>query len=123
DDPLAVRQQSLLKRTRGGQLRFHSAHMPPVFCAVPTQLKTSLDQSLQNLAIEWLLDEIEGAAANSANELFVLVLDAAGHDNDIHVGLKCFQPRHQLESVELRHTDVENGKIGFEFDRQRRRVP
>ena len=94
--------------------------MAAVFVAAPAQLDAAVDQRLQHVAIERLLDEVEGGAADGAHELLVLVVDAAGHQDDVDVGVQRLQTRHQLEAVELRHADVENGEVGSAVGRDAR---
>ena len=87
--------------------------------ATPPQLETSFDQRLKDLPIERLLDEIERGAAEGPNQLLIQIVDAARHEDDVEFGKAGLQTRHQLEAVDLGHSDIDNGKVRIEPDGHR----
>src|SRR5436309_4089397 len=122
EDGVRVRQEALLKRTDICKLRFEALHVPSVFGAVPSQVEAAVDQRLQHLAIERFLDEVERPTLDGSDELLVLILEAASHQDDVEVGLERLQPCHELEPIELGHADVEDGELRPEVASHGRRL-
>ena len=110
-DRLRVRKQPLLERAGGVQLSLEPLDVPAVVLPLPPQLDAAVHQRPQDVAIERLLNEVEGGAADRAHELLVLVVDAAGHQDHVDVRVLRGQALHQLEAVQLRHPDVEDGQV------------
>ena len=52
------------------------------------------------------------------DELGIELMDAAGHENDIHFSIQGLQTFHQLEAIHLGHLNIENGEIGLKRLRQ-----
>ena len=59
--------------------------MLPMLLPAPPQLEASLDQRPEHVAIEGLLDEVEGRASNRPHQLLVQIVDAAGHQDDVQL--------------------------------------
>src|SRR5215813_5422788 len=57
DDRFAIRQQTLLKGPRFGNLGFESLQVLSMLLAAPAELETAFDERSQHLAIERLLNE------------------------------------------------------------------
>ena len=122
DERFGAWQESLLKRAGIRQLGFQALHVAAVFSAVPAQVEAAVDQRFQHLAIERLLDEIEGATLDGPDKLLVLILEASSHQDDVEVGLERFQAGHELEAVKLRHADVKNRELWSEVQGDARRL-
>jgi len=119
DGGALLRQEALLKCARLRHLSLEPLHVQPMFLATPSQLDAAFDERLEHLAIERLLDEIERRAANRPHQLFVEIVDAAGHQDDVDRRKPRLQLRHELEAVEIRHPDVDDRELGVKFVRDR----
>ena len=80
--------------------------------APPLQLQTSLDKRLQHFTIEWFLNEIKRRTLDRPDQLLVEVIDAARHQDDVDFRKTRLQSRHQLEAVDVGHSDVDNRQLG-----------
>ena len=74
---LAGRQQALLKGPRFGHFGFEPLQVLAMIFAAPAQLDAPFDQGPEHLAIEGLLNEVEGRAADGPDQLLVQIVDAA----------------------------------------------
>ena len=122
-DRVAVGQETLLERARLGDLGFEPLQVAAMLLTTPPQLEAALDEGLQDLAIERLLNEIERRTADRPDQFLVQIVDAARHQDDVQLRKAGFQPRHQLEAVELRHPDVDDGQLRVEFGGHRHGIP
>src|SRR5262245_51073138 len=93
-----------------------------MFFTTPAQLETAIDQRPEDFAIEGFLDEIERGAADRPDQLVVEIVDTAGHQDDFQSWKTRFQLRHQLEAVQIRHPDVDDGQFGMELAGHRQRL-
>src|SRR5262245_22679326 len=108
-------QEALLECACLGHLGLEPLQGALVILTTPAQLETALDERQQNIAVERLLDEVERRTAQSPNELFVKIVEAAGHQDHVHVRKTRLQLRHQLEAVEIGHADVEDRELRFQL--------
>ena len=121
-DLLPIGQQALLEGPRFGHLRFQPLQVQPMFLTAPAQLETSLHERPEDFAIERFLDEIKRRAADRPDQLFVEIVDAAGHQDDVQPRKSRFQLRHQLEAVQIGHPDVDNRQIRMKLAGHRQRI-
>src|SRR5215468_6732741 len=76
-----------------------------------SQLKAPFNKAEQHTAVEWFLKKVECILPNRPDELCIELMDTAGHENNIQLGIKGLQLFHQLEPIHLGHLNIQDGNV------------
>src|SRR5262249_50353410 len=93
--------------------------VPSVLAIESFQFEAPVDKSEQQLTIEGLLQKVERIFTNRANQLRIEFVNAAGHENNIHFRVHRPQLFRQVEAIQLRHLNVQDGEIWLKSVRYR----
>ena len=107
-------QQAELELAGLGQLTLEAANLAAALLPQPAKLEAALDEGLQDLVVEGLLDEVERALLDGPNQGGVELVDVAGHQDDVQIGMLGVEPAHQLEPVHPGHADVQDSEVELE---------